>query len=58
MTMINKYLKKRKYYGSSSEYGIKDKIYLALKLKPEKHDFIIEKNVKPYMTRYMNVTGG
>lgn len=41
----------------SNDY-IKEKIYLALKLKPEKHDFIIEKNVKPYMTRFMNVTGG
>ena len=30
----------------------------ALTFKPEKHDFIIKKNVKPYMTRFMNITGG
>ena len=41
----------------SNDY-IKQKINLALRLKPEKHDFIIEKNVKPYITRFMNVTGG
>ena len=41
----------------SDDY-IKEKIFLALSLKPEKHDFIIEKNIKPYMTRFMNVTGG
>ena len=41
----------------SNEY-IKDKIKLALKIKPKKHDFIIEKNLKPYITRHMNVTGG
>lgn len=45
----------RKNY--TNEY-IKEKILLALKLKPEKHDFIIKKNLKPYMTRYMNITGG
>jgi len=37
---------------------IKKKIYSALKLKPEKHDFVIKKNVQPYMNRFMNVTGG
>ena len=37
---------------------IKEKIQLALNIKPKKHDFIIDKNIKPYMTRYMNVTGG
>ena len=41
----------------SDEY-IKDKIKFALKIKPKKHDFIIEKNVKPYMKRHLNVTGG
>ena len=41
----------------SNDY-IKEKITLALKLKPEKHDFVIEKNIKPYMSRFMNVTGG
>ena len=41
----------------SDEY-IKNKIKFALKIKPKKHDFIIEKNTKPYMTRLMNITGG
>ena len=41
----------------SDDY-IKDRIKFALKIKPEKHDFIIEKNTKPYLKRYMNVTGG
>ena len=41
----------------SDEY-IKDQIKFALKIKPKKHDFIIEKNIKPYMKRHMNVTGG
>ena len=37
---------------------IKEKILLALNLKPKKHDFIINKNIKPYMNRLMNITGG
>ena len=37
---------------------IKKKIQYALKIKPKKHDFLIEKNSKPYMQRHMNVTGG
>ena len=41
-----------------SDDSIKKKILLALRLKPKKHDFIIKKNVKPYMKRFMNVTGG
>ena len=41
-----------------SENYIKDKIKFALKIKPQKHDFIIEKNVKPYLKRHMNITGG
>ena len=41
-----------------SENYIKDRIKFALKIKPQKHDFIIEKNIKPYMKRHMNVTGG
>ena len=41
----------------SNEY-IKDKIKLALKIKPKRHDFIIEKNLKPYIRRHMNITGG
>jgi cyclic pyranopterin phosphate synthase len=45
----------RKNYSNDS---IKEKIFLALNLKPKKHDFIIEKNTKPYMTRLMNITGG
>ena len=45
----------RKDYSNDS---IKEKIYLALNLKPKKHDFIIDKDVKPYMNRLMNITGG
>ena len=41
----------------SNEY-IKDKINYALKIKPKKHDFLIEKDSKSYMQRHMNVTGG
>ena len=37
---------------------IKEKIKLALKIKPLKHDFMINKNSKTYMQRHMNVTGG
>jgi cyclic pyranopterin phosphate synthase len=37
---------------------IKEKIQLALNIKPKKHDFIIDKNIEPFMTRHMNVTGG
>jgi cyclic pyranopterin phosphate synthase len=41
-----------------SENYIKDRIKFALKIKPQRHDFIIEKNIKPYLKRHMNVTGG
>ena len=41
----------------SDDY-IKEKIFFALKLKPEKHNFVIGKKIKPYMTRFMNITGG
>ena len=41
----------------SDDY-IKEKIMYALKIKPQKHDFLIEENTKPYITRHMNVTGG
>ena len=41
----------------SNDY-IKEKIEYALKIKPKKHDFLIDKNIKPYMQRHMNVTGG
>ena len=41
----------------SDEY-IKEKIKFALKIKPKSHDFIIEKDIKPYITRHMNITGG
>ena len=37
---------------------IKDKISYALRIKPRKHDFLIEENTKSYMRRHMNVTGG
>ena len=41
----------------SNKY-IKEKIKFALKIKPKKHDFLIQENTKPYMQRHMNVTGG
>ena len=41
----------------SNDY-IKEKIFLAMKIKPKKHDFLIDEKTKPYMQRHMNVTGG
>ena len=41
-----------------SDIVIKEKILYALKIKPERHNFLIEENNKPYMKRHMNVTGG
>ena len=41
-----------------SDDHIKEKILYALKIKPKRHDFIIEENLKPYVQRHMNVTGG
>tara|TARA_B100001029_G_scaffold174883_1_gene175555 strand:- start:62 stop:967 length:906 start_codon:yes stop_codon:yes gene_type:complete len=41
----------------SDEY-IKNKIKFALSVKPKKHDFIINSEVKPYINRFMNETGG
>ena len=37
---------------------IKEKIRFALSIKPKKHDFIINTDVKPYINRHMNETGG
>ena len=37
---------------------IKDKIRFALSVKPKRHDFIINSEVKPYINRHMNETGG
>ncbi len=37
---------------------IKEKIKFALSVKPKKHDFMINSEVKPYITRHMNETGG
>ena len=45
----------RKDYSDNS---IKEKIISALNIKPKKHDFIINKDIKPYVKRHMNVTGG
>ena len=41
----------------SNDY-IKEKIKFALKIKPKKHDFLIQENTKTSMKRHMNVTGG
>ena len=55
----NNYVDFRKILRSDySENYIKDRIKFALKIKPQRHDFIIEKNTKPYLKRHMNVTGG
>ena len=55
----NNYIDLKKILRSDySENYIKDKIKSALKIKPLRHDFIIEKNTKPYLKRHMNVTGG
>ena len=37
---------------------IKEKIKFALSVKPKKHDFMINSEVKPYIIRHMNETGG
>jgi len=37
---------------------IKEKISYAMKIKPKRHDFLIDDKIKPYMQRHMNVTGG
>ena len=37
---------------------IQEKIRFALSVKPKKHDFIISSEVKPYINRHMNETGG
>ena len=55
----NNYVDFKKILRSDySENYIKDRIKFALKIKPLRHDFIIEKNTKPYLKRHMNVTGG
>ena len=41
----------------SDDY-IKEKIRFALSIKPKRHDFIINSEVKPYINRHMNETGG
>ena len=41
-----------------SDNYIKEKISLAMKIKPKRHDFLIEEKTKPYVKRHMNVTGG
>ncbi len=41
----------------SDDY-IKEKIRFALSVKPKRHDFIINSEVKPYINRHMNETGG
>ena len=37
---------------------IKEKILFAMKIKPKRHDFLIDEETKPYVKRHMNVTGG
>ena len=40
------------------QFGTSDKNVVALKIKPKRHDFLIEKDSVPYVERHMNVTGG
>tara|TARA_Y100000741_G_C18241719_1_gene553922 strand:+ start:109 stop:1101 length:993 start_codon:yes stop_codon:yes gene_type:complete len=49
-----RYLLRNEY----SDETIKKNIVNSLLIKPKKHDFIIEKETKPYIKRHMNVTGG
>ena len=59
MTSYSNHVDFRKILRSDyNDKYIKEKIKFALSIKPKKHDFIIEKNLKPYMNRHMNVTGG
>tara|TARA_Y100000996_G_scaffold146563_1_gene112852 strand:- start:353 stop:1345 length:993 start_codon:yes stop_codon:yes gene_type:complete len=41
-----------------SDNYIKDQIKASLRIKAKKHDFMIGDNIKPYLKRHMNVTGG
>ncbi len=41
-----------------SDNYIKEKIKLALNIKPKNHDFMIGSKINQYMKRHMNVTGG
>ncbi len=41
-----------------SNETIKEKIIEALTVKPKSHDFVIKKDNKPYLNRFMNETGG
>ena len=55
----NDYIDFRKILRNDySNNYIKEKIKIAMNIKPEKHNFLIQKNTKPYMQRHMNVTGG
>ena len=55
----NDYVDFRKILRSDrSDDYIKQKIKFALSVKHKRHDFIINSEVKPYITRHMNETGG
>ena len=41
-----------------SDNYIKEKIKYAMRIKPKRHDFLIDEKTKPYIQRHMNVTGG
>jgi len=54
-----KYIDFKKYLNNDySNQKILNLIYESLKNKPKSHDFIINKEVKPYLSRFMNTTGG
>ena len=64
LDIVKSYLSKHLIYfaaipeGNDPDDYIKEKINYALKIKPKRHDFLIEENNKPYIQRHMNVTGG
>jgi len=58
-TVVNDYVDfKNILRNDFSDNYIKDQIKASLRVKAKKHDFMIGDNVKPYLKRHMNVTGG
>ena len=55
----NEFVDFRKILRSDrSDDYIKEEISFALSIKPKRHDFIINPEIKPYINRHMNETGG
>ena len=54
-----KFIDFKKYLKEDySNQKILDLIHKSIKDKPKSHDFIINNDVKPYLSRFMNTTGG